>query len=44
MNDIARRTSTTLGLHHVDVFSGEPLSGNGLTVVTGADALSGRTA
>jgi trans-2,3-dihydro-3-hydroxyanthranilate isomerase len=29
--------------HHVDVFSAEPLSGNGLAVLTGADALGTET-
>lgn len=43
MKDIARPTTRTLTLHQVDVFSDEPLSGNGLAVVIGADALSGGT-
>ena len=38
-----RPTTRTLTLHQVDVFAHEPLRGNGLAVVTGADALSGRT-
>jgi trans-2,3-dihydro-3-hydroxyanthranilate isomerase len=40
---MGRPTTGPLTLHQVDVFSDEPLSGNGLAVVTGADALSGGT-
>jgi|tagenome__1003787_1003787.scaffolds.fasta_scaffold20897356_2 trans-2,3-dihydro-3-hydroxyanthranilate isomerase len=43
MNDIARAAPGALTLNHVDVFTHEPLSGNGLTVVIGADGLTADT-
>jgi trans-2,3-dihydro-3-hydroxyanthranilate isomerase len=38
-----RTTSSPLALHHVDVFSSDPLSGNALTVVLGEQQLTAST-